>query len=212
MKLTQRIIFLIGIKMKQNKSIKLNFGFTLAELLVAMSLFIIFISIATAGFISALKNQRIAVALMAANDSVSLSLEQMAREMRTGIGFRVINSGQIEFLNAERNIVSYRLNANNGTIERGVEKTVVGNYDFKPITADNVRIDKFIIRACGKNKRDIPPSINGNNSLDNCSGSADNNFPPRISLFLSITSKDKDVEKLNIFTNIQTTISAREIQ
>ena len=64
-----------------------NKAFTLVELLVAMSLFLILIGIATSGFIRVLRTQRAIVELMTINDNAVLTLEQMAREIRTGYHF-----------------------------------------------------------------------------------------------------------------------------
>lgn len=62
-------------------------GFTLVELLVAMGIFTIVISIATGGFISSLRTQRQVASLISAQSNASLVLEQMAREIRTGFLF-----------------------------------------------------------------------------------------------------------------------------
>ncbi len=63
---------------KQNRK-----GFTLIEMLVAIGIFSIVISIATGGFVSSLRTERQAAALISAQSNASLVLEQMAREIRT---------------------------------------------------------------------------------------------------------------------------------
>ena len=57
------------------------------ELVVAMTLFIIVVSIATGAFIHALKDQRDIRRLTSANSNISQALEIMAREVRTGENF-----------------------------------------------------------------------------------------------------------------------------
>ena len=57
-------------------------GFTLVELLVAIGVFSILISVAVGTFARALRTQRQTAALIAANSNASLVLEQMAREIR----------------------------------------------------------------------------------------------------------------------------------
>lgn len=178
------------------KTKNLKTGFTLVELVVAMGIFVILMSIATGGFIQMLRNQSIVVSLMATNDNMSLTLEQIAREIRTGYNFNKVSSTELEFVNSYNFKVKYRLNE--GAIEKGIEYSGISNY--KKITADNVLISAFNINVCGKN-------INGT-SLGNC-GSGGDSYLPRITLSLSITSAEPDVKKLNIFTDIQTTISAR---
>ena len=68
-----------------------------------------------------------------------------------------------------------------------------------------MKINKFNIGICGKN---IISSI----LIDDCdSGGTGASYPPRITISFGITSAEPDIEKLNIFTNIQTTISSRNI-
>jgi prepilin-type N-terminal cleavage/methylation domain-containing protein len=62
-------------------------GFTLVELLVAIALFSILVSVAAGGFVNALRAERQTAAIMAAQSNVGIALEEMAREMRTGYLF-----------------------------------------------------------------------------------------------------------------------------
>jgi len=161
-------------------SISNSRGFTLVELLVAMGLFVVLIGIATGGFIRALRTQRLMVALMAANDNVSSALEQMAREIRTGYDFNKISETELQFVNTYDIKVSYKLN--DKTIERCVEES--GLWNCKKITAEKVNISNFKI-----------------NLLDN------NDYPPRITISLSVGINNKYFENVSI--NVQTTISSR---
>lgn len=63
-------------------------GFTLVELLVAMSIFIVIVTVAVGVFVNALKEQRFLTNEMAMNNNMGLVLEEMAREMRTGYQFQ----------------------------------------------------------------------------------------------------------------------------
>ena len=162
-------------------------GFTIVELLVAMGLFVILIGIATGGFVRALRTQRAVVALMAANDNASLTLEQMAREMRTGYNFSVVGD-ELQFVNAYSKKTGYRLNS--GAIERASidgETSALIDSDYKKITADNVKIAHFKIILFGNELGD--------------------GYPPRITISLSVSSTSKYLE--NILTNIQTPVSSR---
>src|SRR5262249_39846319 len=62
-------------------------AFTLIELLVAIALFSTLVAIATGGFVNALRSERQASAMMAAESNVDIALEEMAREMRTSYLF-----------------------------------------------------------------------------------------------------------------------------
>lgn len=162
------------------KILKNKRGFTMVELLVAMTLFIVFIVIASGSFIRALRTQRTIVALIAANDNASLGLEQMAREIRTGASFSTTNGNDLDFINAYNIEVTYRLN--NDTIERGE-----GGTNFQPITATNVRINSLNFYLLG-----------------NLAG---DNYPPRITVSVNVSPNIAAVQ--DISTDFQTTISAR---
>lgn len=64
-------------------------GFSLVELLVAMSVFVVVISIVVGVFIQGLRSQRIVNNLIMINSNASLILEQMAREIRAGKDFEL---------------------------------------------------------------------------------------------------------------------------
>ena len=180
-------------------------AFTLGELLVAMSLFTILVSIAAGGFVKAMKTQRTLTALMAANDNVSLVVEQIAREMRTGYRFctessplrisddpereeecRSLASNEIMFVNSKNETVFYKIE--NGFIRRAVSSIFPerGN-NYKEITGNNVSIKDFRINLMGNQPND--------------------NLPPRITIFFSVAPRGPNLE--DITTNIQTTISSR---
>lgn len=69
---------------KNNTQTYFATGFTVVELLVGMSVFIVFFVGAISIFFGATKNQRILVERISMNNNAGLVLEQMARELRTG--------------------------------------------------------------------------------------------------------------------------------
>lgn len=161
-------------------------GFTLVELLVAMTLFVTLVGIATGAFIRSLRTQRAVAALMEANDNVSLALEQMAREIRTGYNFSKVSESELQFVNADNSVVWYRLN--NGVVERGTENVRLER-TYKKITADTVKIANFNIALMGQNPGD--------------------GYPPRITISLAVTTTNPYLT--GVLTYIQTTVSARII-
>ncbi|PIU98419.1 hypothetical protein COS61_01505 [Candidatus Wolfebacteria bacterium CG03_land_8_20_14_0_80_40_12] len=178
-------------KMKKNpkpktQNLKPNSGFTVVELLIAMGLFVILSGIATGGFIKALKSQQEIVNLMEVNDNMSLTLEQISREFRTGYNFSKISDVETQFVNSRNEVVLYRLNE--GAIERGIEDELLQK-TYKKITADNIKITAFKITLFGNEDGD--------------------GYPPRITISLSVMSASKYLQ--NVSTNIQTTVSAREL-
>lgn len=154
-------------------------GFTLVELLVAMGLFSLAISIAVGGFVSALRTQRQVVGLLAANSNASLAIEQIAREMRTGIGFTCLGVSpctELSFKNAQGADVTYRLR--DGGIERGIGP------DFERMTAENVEVRELSFTLLG-----FP------------------DYPPRITIAVAIGTPIRGIEES--VTNLQTTVSSR---
>ena len=66
------------------KDMKKRGGFTVVELLVSVSVFIILAIIAVGAFINGLRSQRSLTQIMAMNNNLGIVLEQMTREFRTG--------------------------------------------------------------------------------------------------------------------------------
>jgi prepilin-type N-terminal cleavage/methylation domain-containing protein len=158
-------------------------GFTLIELLVSIGLFSVITSIAVGGFASILRSERQAAGLLAANSNVSLSIEQMAREIRTGYNFCTLRScllSELNFRNARGEDVSYRLEG--GAVERRVNAGV-----YQKITADNVDVKylKFYIQG----------------------REAGDGEQPRVTIAIGVSSKEPGLSG-NI-ANLETTVSAR---
>ncbi|MEK7212590.1 MAG: type II secretion system protein [Patescibacteria group bacterium] len=173
--------------------LKASRGFTLIELLVAIGVFSVVVSIAVGGFVSALRSQRQAAALLAANSNVSLTIEQMAREIRTGFDFcrsQACAAGQLIFKNARQETVLYCL-AGDNSIRRGVGSV---NCDTaKKITADNVLIQHLSFEVIGR----YPP----NNPV------SPDSYQPRVVISMGVSAKEVGVS--GSVTYIQTTVSSR---
>ena len=183
-------------------------GFTLIETLVSIGLFAIIVTIAVGGLARALRSQRQVASLLAANSNVSLVLEQMAREIRTGSDFfcardalgnpdpnpsppcrvRVVAPlivNEIIFTNSSGEVVTYRLES--GAIERGVE-----GGGFEKITGDNVAVQYLNFLLFGS----------GNSFRGNEDGS-----PPRVTIAIGVSPKE--VTLADRVLSLQTTISSR---
>ena len=165
-------------------------GFTVIELIVSMSLFLILVALATGTFIQALRTQKIVTELSAANDNATQAMEQMAREIRTGRDFsKLKNDSTLNLINYDQKAVTYKLIGE--TIYRCFGeiidvKACANDFDFKPITASEVKISSFKFILNGEQPGD--------------------GLPPRVTIMLSVVGlKDKDIIKMNL----QTTVSAR---
>ncbi len=91
----------------------------MVELIVATGLFIVVVGAASGVFVNSLRSQRVLVALMAANDNASLSLEQMAREIRIGSGFATnLQKTELTFTSQRAGNVVYKFNSEENVIER----------------------------------------------------------------------------------------------
>lgn len=178
-------------------------GFTLIELLVSLGLFAIIVAIAIGGLTRALRSQRQVASLLAASSNVSLVLEQMAREMRTGFDFYCDRGdpsqpcpivSEVTFTNSSGEVVTYCLE--NGAIERGVDieglGVACGGSGFEPITGDNVTIQYLNFLLLG----------NGSSFRDNPDG-----FPPRVTIAIGVSPKEATIADRVL--SLQTTVTSR---
>lgn len=160
----------------------------MVELIVAMSVFSVAITLATGVFARALRAQRALNHLMSVNSNASLVIEQLAREIRTGYNFSVSHDESMEceniltFNRSRDNIlVSYKWNIEKNTIE--FKKADEG--DFSALTASDILIKKFCFIKIQPETQD----------------------PWRIMMHMVIGSTDPRLSANQL--NIQTTISSR---
>jgi prepilin-type N-terminal cleavage/methylation domain-containing protein len=184
-------------------------GFTLIELLVAIGLFSVLIAIAAGAFTTALRTQRQVAALIAAQSNAGLTLEQMAREIRTGYLFchdllppdgtggptchvensttapcvgdasQVFRCGDLVFYNGQGETVTYS-RSGNALLRNGVQ-----------LTASNVVLKYMNF------------TIFGNIAGDH--------WNPRITISMGVAPVSNDVALSNNVLNLQTSVSARGI-
>ena len=191
--------------------VKQDGGFTMIELLVSISVFTIIISITSGIFITSLRSNRTSIALIAANSDAQLTLEQMARLIRKGIGnsFETdticagglsgcpSNSNPIQyrclrFLNGNDHI-TYRWNAAARSLEWNVGASSYASCDdatgvFSGIVSENLRVDFANFRVDKTLSR----------------------YYPRITLLLRVGANNTQISAGQTpFTNLETTISPR---
>ena len=178
-------------------------GFTLVELLIAITLFSIIVSVAVGGFTGMLRTQRQISSLITADANVSFAIEQMAREIRTGSDFCPLGSSgvslctcpqtdpmtgalscdDIAFVNAEGQTVVYALQ---GGI---LQKSVDGGATYDAVTATSITIPYFNVLVFGN--------------------TAGDHWNPRITVQIGVASNDSTLVGQGL--NLQTTVSARSI-
>jgi len=177
-------------------------GFTAVELMVSVTLFTIIIAIASGVFIRSLRTQRAIVSFIAANSNASLTIEQIAREIRTGQTFCTgSNSGcsleagvykSLIFTNARGEKVSYELSEPQ-QIGSATIQSILRNLDDGtpiPLTADNVNVRNLSFYLSGQDPGD--------------------NQNPRITVVLGIGATG--IAFSDAVINLQTTISSRILQ
>jgi len=157
-------------------------AFTMVEMIVALGLFIVVLTIATGSLIKGLRMQKEIGNLVSVNSNISQTLEQMGREIRTGRDFSSPSPSSLKFINAYHKAVTYQLNGK--FIERKED-----DEKFSPITAENVLVNnlKFILK--GENPGD--------------------GLPPRITIIINISPSLTHIK--DIHSIFQTTISCRNI-
>lgn len=137
------------------------------ELLVAIGLFTVVIGIVSGIFIQSLKTQRAVVALMAANDNATLSIEQIAREIRTGFDFSTNGAkNELRFTEQRAGNVVYRFNDTENTIER----------NNIPLTSSNVKVNYLFFDLLGAAPADGQST--------------------RVTIRLGVSAREKSVEKI----------------
>lgn len=160
-------------------------GFTLMELVVSFSIFIILVSLTTVTFAQTLKTQRIVSNLSVSMNNVSFVSEQMAREIRTGTEFNDADGEvlTLRFTNAKNEKVSYK-KINNG-IGRCIGDCNTDS-DYKTLTSPSIKINnlKFVLKGTKRG----------------------DNFAPRITILTGVAGP-RDIN-----VNLQITISARVIE
>jgi prepilin-type N-terminal cleavage/methylation domain-containing protein len=188
--------FVFGVESYKPSVISSSRAFTLVELLIAIGLFSIVITIAMGGFVRALRSQRQVVALIAANSNVSLVMEQMSREMRTGYYFCeatlitpcTSDNSNISFLNGKGENIVYYSEASpsgNGRIFRAVN-----GGQGSQLTADNVNIRNLKFNLLGG--VNDPP-----------------NYPARVVIRASVSPAGNSFNVSDVVTSIQTSVSTR---
>ncbi len=166
-----------------------NKGFTLIELMVAVSIFLVLVSLSTAIFIQTLRTQRMIMYITADNESASEALEQISRDVRTGYNFTTpdINSQGVAktlmFISTQASStpVAYKLIGD--TVARCIG-TCQSDSSYEAITPPDVAITDLSF---------IPENLTSG--------------VPRITIVLAATTPSSTQPQIN--TYLETTVSAR---
>ncbi len=173
----------------KNYFYKKDAGFTLVELIVALGLFSLLLLMTVGGFVRSLRTERQASAFTFVNNSLSIAIEQMGKEIRTGRNFCASgtscqSSSVLSFLNAKGAVITYCIDS--GTIKRNIGSDCPSG---QKITGDDVNVQYLTLRMC-----------------DN---QVNTGYPPRITILTGANSKKQTPSSYNI--NLQTTVSSRSL-
>jgi prepilin-type N-terminal cleavage/methylation domain-containing protein len=172
-------------------------GFTLVEMLVAVGVFAMAVTIGGGALIVASDAQQKILALRIVQDNLSYLFDTMGKEIRTGTSYhcgtgiddfgdtpRDCPTGGVSFTfhNASGEKITYRLNS--GRVERILNGDTLNSFVLTSPDANITSLTFYVIGA-----------------------PADNDLQPRVTIVLKGTSGTK--EKVKSYLNIQTTISQR---
>ncbi len=179
-------------------------GFTLIEILVAISIFFIVIAAPTGLFVGSLKGQQKALSTQELLDNVSYNLEYISRALRMarkdlagdciGEGSNYESPGQdiskIRFLNYRGHCQEFLLYNDRLGIKISTDENEENLGEFLPLTSDDLEIESVKFQLSGQEQGDI--------------------FQPQATIFLKIRGKGLSPE-LQPEIKIQTTITQRNL-
>lgn len=192
-------------------------GFTLVELLVTIGLFSIIVAIAAGSFTNALRTQRQVALLISAQSNAGLSLEQVAREIRTGYLFcdnpgntpsNPLISLPCAAINPATGLPHCTTNAGIWTCD------LLDFYNGAGSNVDYSLVNGAIARS--ENGGTAQPITSGNTRVQYLTftifgnGEGDH-WNPRITISMGISPSTTDASVADNVLNLQTTISARAI-
>ena len=166
-------------------------GFTLVELMVAMSVFIVAMTISVGIFIQGLRSQRQLVSAMAVSSEMSLVLEGMMRQLRTGYEF----VGDLDSSQGTRADGAFE--AFDSIAFEGVRGSVVYTFDSETITQSTNGAPAVTLTGTGVKVRSLSFILPVRGPGDFCD-------PWRVTIAMEI-----GVAGSSRVSNIQTTVSSR---
>lgn len=165
----------------------MNKGFTLIEMIVAVGVFTVAITLSLASFLNISAIQKKAEAFRAVNNNLNFALEAMVREIKTGIKYVPfpLDSSSLSIKNSGGENVTFSLSDNQ--IKRTVE-TAEGESTLA-LTAPEVEITNLNFIVSGQQSGD--------------------GFQPKATIIINGLIEEKGEIKSRL--NLQTTISQRSL-
>lgn len=219
-----KTIFMTGIHHNQ----KHRAGFTLIETMISIGIFMVLVTIAIGGFVQALHTQGEVGKLISAQSNVSLGIEQMTREIRTGYLFCHNAGGATS--SADCDSPTRNCTQGDSGIPAQASAPIVVNGDLPVWTCPSLDfyngasehvnyslVDGALIRSDSAENNGDPQPLTSSDVLvkylsfrmvGNLEGDG---WTPRITVQLGIAPSSSDPAIENTLLNFQTTVSARQI-
>ncbi len=177
-----------------------NLGFTLFEIIVAMGVFSMAVSVILSAMLSMTDAQRKAISLQSAEDNLRFAIEALSREMRTGHNYDCnnTNTGMSNNCSTGGNIMAFtsakgtRIIYAWDSINNAIVKSTDNGANYYPITSTDIKIEMLRFYVFGA----------GGVGTDGVGEQ------PRVLISIRATAKDLKSKTQSQF-NIQTTIVQR---
>lgn len=162
-----------------------NNGFTLIELMVALGVFMVVMTITLSAFLNIIDIQKKTEAFRKVNDNLNFAMETMMREIREGKNYcpSGCSSGTFSFTNKDEDAVKYEWDETEKYIKR------TKGADTLRMTSDGINITSLSF------------SVQGN--------SAGDKQQPLV--IISISGESGEKEKIKSSLNLQATVSQRKL-
>ncbi|MDP3902270.1 MAG: type II secretion system protein [bacterium] len=172
------------IRNKQNP----NAGFTLIELIVALGLFAVVMTISMGAFLNISDIQKKSESLRNVSDNMSFTIEMMTRDIREGRDYICSPSpcDDLTFIDAEDDTVTYKLNKEDSQ-------------------------KKYIMRinSLGESSQITSNEVNVNSLIFTVRGTGPNDGQPFVTIYVGGVTDSK--QKLKSSLNLQASVSQRKI-
>jgi prepilin-type N-terminal cleavage/methylation domain-containing protein len=172
-------------------------GFTLIEIIVAVAIFTVVMLIAIGAVLNAVDVNKKAQSLNVIANNLNLAVESMVRDLRTGSGYELCQSGVegacVSFRNKDGANVRYSMggNAGAGYLIKNAPAAVVSGEGR--ITSEEVRLEHLAFTIRGGGSNDGPERI-----LVHISGSAGSGRTASdFNIETVVTSRTLDINELN---------------
>ncbi|AKM83818.1 MAG: seg [Candidatus Campbellbacteria bacterium GW2011_OD1_34_28] len=171
----------------KNSKLKTDKGFLLVEVIVAVALFSVVMTVGIVALLSLVQANERSQRFKIVSNNLNLALESISKEIRVGTGFTCdadcSGDTAFSFTSKDNEVIIYRLSTNDR-----IERSVDGG-PFIDITAEDIVIDKmeFYVR--------------GNNGTDG--------FQPKVEIYVSGYSGERDLDRMRF--DLQTIVSQRTI-